>query len=188
MQKYKVALESRGSQVLHPMLMHAVSLHLGMSNWRWYLDDIRKKILQFVSDSSSPRREFRSLHMNPKTEKASYSSVTFREGDYDTDFTDAQRLQALCDRMTVATSILDANMDIAQAIKTQCRSLRRLKPANLPDDSDVLTSVNLDIQRLKSFKRTAVALRAQAQGTAQLASRASAPPTRRSDFADAIDS
>lgn len=182
MQKYKVELESRGSQVLHPMVMHAVSLHLGISNWRWYLDDIRKKILQFVSILPRHLEKSRSLHLNSKTEKASYSSVTFREGDYDTDFTDAQRLQALCDRMTVATSILDANMDIAQAIKTQCRNLRRLKPANLPDDSDVLASVNLDIQRLKTFKRTAVALRAQAWGTAQLVSRASALPTRRSDL------
>ena len=36
-------------------------------------------------------------------------------------------------------------------------------------------SVNLDIQRLRGFKRAAVALRAQARGTAQLAS---STPTR----------
>ena len=114
--------------------------------------------------------------MDRKTENASYSSVSVCEGDYDTDFTDAQRLQTLCDKMTLAASILDANMDIAQAIKTQCRDLRRLKPLDLPNDNAVLTRVNLDIQRLKRFKRTAVALRAQAQGTTQLASRIKKSP------------
>lgn len=124
--------------------------------------------------------------MNRKTEKASYSSLGFREHDYDTNFTDAQRLQTLCDRLTLATSILDANMDIAQAIRTHCRDLRRLKTPNLPDDNDVLTRVNLDIQRLKGFKRTAVALRVQAQGTAQLASKTPTLPT--DSLANAIHS
>ena len=72
--------------------------------------------------------------------------------------------------MTLATSILDADMDIAQAIKTQCRDLRRLRHPDLPDDISIRANVDLDIQRLKSFKRTAVALRAQARGTSQLAS------------------
>ncbi|KAL9072589.1 MAG: hypothetical protein Q9161_003447 [Pseudevernia consocians] len=112
--------------------------------------------------------------VNGKTEKASYSSVSFREGDYDTDFSDAQRLQTLCDKMTLVTSILDADMDIAQAIKSQCRDLRRLKHPDLPDEASTLTNVNLDIQRLKGFKRQAVALRAQARGTSQLASRSPA--------------
>ena len=109
--------------------------------------------------------------MNYKTEKASYSSLSFRENDYDTKFTDAQRLQALCDRLNLTLSILDANRDIAHAIRKQCRDLRRLKLPNLPEDNDVLIRVNLDIQRLKGFKRTALALRVQAQGTAQLASK-----------------
>ena len=109
--------------------------------------------------------------MNFKTEKASYSSLDFLENDYEASFTDAQRLQTLQDRLNITVSILEANMDIAYAIRRQCRDLRRLDLPNLPDDSDLLTRVNLDIQRLKGFKRTAAALRVQAQGTAQLASR-----------------
>ena len=174
MQKFKKELGLRDSQVLHPMAMHSLSLHLGTSSWRWYLDDIRKTILQFVSIHSPSIDKVAAYTVNGKTEKASYSSVSFREGDYDTDFSDAQRLQTLCDKMTLATSILDADMDIAQAIKSQCRDLRRLKHPNLPDENSTLTNVNLDIQRLKGFKRQAVALRAQARGTSQLASRSPA--------------
>lgn len=149
MQRFKTEMEAHESRVLHPMAMHSVSLNLGLSNWRWYLDDTRRAILQF-------------------TEKASYSSLGFHENDYDTNFTDAQRLQNLHERLNLTISILDADMDIARAIRNQCRDLRRLKLPNLADDSDVLTRVNLDIQRLKGFKRTAIALRLQAQGTAQL--------------------
>lgn len=109
--------------------------------------------------------------MDCKTNKASYSSIGFREKDYDTNFMDVQRLQTICDDLNLTISILDANMDIAHAIKDQCRDLRRLKILNWPDDSDVLTRVQLDTQRLKGFKRAAVALRAQAQGTTQLASK-----------------
>ena len=58
MQKYKTELENSGSQILHPMVMHSVSLHLGISNWRCYLDDIRKKILHFVSILSHRVNDF----------------------------------------------------------------------------------------------------------------------------------
>ena len=89
---------------------------------------------------------------------------------YDINFIDAQRLQALCNRLNTTLFILDADMNIAHAIKNQCRDLRCLKVPNVPDDSDVVTGVNLDIQRLRGFERTVVTLRAQAQGIAQLAS------------------
>lgn len=62
-------------------------------------------------------------------------------------------------------------MDIANAIRNQYRGLRRLILRNLPDDNDVLTRANFDIQRLKGSKRVAVALRVQAQVTAQLVSK-----------------
>lgn len=52
MQKHKTELEAHQSQVLHPMALHSLSLNLGLSNWRWYLDDTRKTILQFVSNLS----------------------------------------------------------------------------------------------------------------------------------------
>lgn len=168
MQKYKTELESHKSQLLHPMTMHSISLSLGLSNWRWYLDDTRKIISQYVSTLfQSP--QICKILVTRKTEKASYSSLGSHEHDYDTDFTDAQRLQTLCSKLNLVTSILSANMDIAQAIKHHCHHLRLSKPPNLADDSLILTHVNLDIQRLRIFKRTALALQAQAQGTSKLA-------------------
>lgn len=42
--------------------------------------------------------------------------------------------------------------------------------SDFPEDTDVLRMVEHDLQRLKGFRRTAIALRLQAQGTAHLAS------------------
>ncbi|KAL9120618.1 MAG: hypothetical protein Q9187_002826 [Circinaria calcarea] len=110
---------------------------------------------------------FRDL-TNHQVEKATYSSLKTGETDYEANFTDNQRLRKVCEDLTTVQIILDANEDIARAIRRQCRDLQRQKTDFGAPDVEILSRVALDVQRIQGFKRTARALFKQAEGTSQL--------------------
>jgi hypothetical protein len=105
-----------------------------------------------------------------QTEKATKSSLEFKEVDYDTGFKDSQRLREMCHNLRVAQTILDSVLDIACAMTKLCYESISLT-ANKPEHTkDLLANVDIEIQRIRGFKRTAHALREQAEGTSQLVS------------------
>lgn len=103
-----------------------------------------------------------------KTEKAIHSSLPFRKIDYDTEFKDNQRLLILSNNLSVAEAVLESTLDVAHAIQTQCTDIKSASMHQPEDDRELLGTVALDIQRIKSFQRTAKALRREAGGTSQL--------------------
>ena len=105
-----------------------------------------------------------------QTEKATKSSLEFKEVDYDTGFKDSQRLREMCHNLRVAQTILDSVLDIACAIPSLCRESISLAEAKPEDAKDLLANVDVEIQRINGFKRTAHALHEQAEGTSQLVS------------------
>jgi len=83
----------------------------------------------------------------------------------------------MCHNLRVAQTILDSVLDIACAIPKLCHESISLA-ANKPEDTkDLLANVDIEIQRIKGFKRTAHALHEQAEGTSQLVSSITMPNT-----------
>lgn len=79
-------------------------------------------------------------------------------------------MQAICNKLVLAQTILDNNLDLANAIQKQCDGLEKLKEGQLRADHKLSSSILLETQRIKGFKKTAEALFKQAQGTSQLVS------------------
>ncbi|MCJ1367845.1 hypothetical protein MMC16_006981 [Acarospora aff. strigata] len=149
LQNCKAAMGERIIQARHPMNLHPLLLHLSLSDWRWYLNDVRQALL-------------------PIAEKATHSSLKTGEADYDANFADSQRLEKPCENLTVVQNLLDTKEDVARAIQKQFAELQRLKTGFAAEDVELLIRLALDVQRIRGFKRTTRALLKQAEGTSQL--------------------
>ena len=165
-QNCKAAMGERIIQAMHPMSLHPLLLHLSLSNWRWYLNDVRQALLPIVSTLS--KSTLSKVLTSRQAEKATHSSLKIGEIDYDANFADSQRLQKLCENLTVVQNILDTKEDVARAIQKQCAELQRLKTGFAVRDAELLIRLKLDVQRIRDFKRTTRALLKQAEGTSQL--------------------
>ena len=177
-------MRERVLDAVHPMSLHPLFLHLSLRNWRWYLNDVRQALLSIVNILSFPFIETtvfsnKFVTRSNQAEKATHSSLKIGEIDYDANFADSQRLAKLCENLTIVQNILDSDEDVGRAIQIHCAELKRRRnatttisstgfPAQQQDDAELLTRVRLDLQRLQGFRRTAVALLKQGEGTSQL--------------------
>lgn len=105
-----------------------------------------------------------------KTEKATNSSLKPKEVDYDTDFKDCQDLQLVCQNLQLAQTILDSSLDVAMTIRQQCTDLSYLDSDRFSNDDEIYGRCQLEIQKIKSFRRGVEALLEQAKQTMQLVS------------------
>ncbi|KIW34743.1 uncharacterized protein PV07_01501 [Cladophialophora immunda] len=133
----------------HFLSAHLLILRANLSGWRSYLNDTRRSLADY-------------------TEKATKSSLEFRDVDYDTGFKDSQRLRELCHNLRVAQTILDSVLDIARTIQKICHEAPSSAASKPNATKELLADVEVEIQRIMGFKRTACALHEQAEGTSQL--------------------
>ncbi|KAK5454370.1 hypothetical protein LTS15_006370 [Exophiala xenobiotica] len=133
----------------HFLSAHLLILRANLSGWRSYLNDTRRSLADY-------------------TEKATKSSLEFRDVDYDTGFKDSQRLRELCHKLRVAQTILDSVLDIARTIQKICHKAPSSAASKPNATKELLADVEIEIQRIMGFKRTACALHEQAEGTSQL--------------------
>ena len=148
------------------MNLHPLLLHLSLSDWRWYLNDVRQALLPIVSTLST--NTLPKVLTSHQAEKATHSSLKTGEADYDANFADSQRLEKPCENLTVVQNLLDTKEDVARAIQKQFAELQRLKTGFAAEDVELLIRLALDVQRIRGFKRTTRALLKQAEGTSQL--------------------
>src|SRR5271163_1036587 len=106
-------------------------------------------------------------------EKATKSSLTFKQVDYDTGFRDSQRLEVICSNLAQASVVLQSTMDIANAIRKQYEDLG---PCKVEDDRDILQGLAHDIRRIEGFQRTTQGLSKQAEHASHLVR--ARPPAR----------
>ena len=93
-----------------------------------------------------------------QAEKANYASLKIKDTDYDIDFDDSQRLGLLWQNLSIACTILDSTMDVAEAIRDQCNKVMGFKRSSQEDYDEALEQIQLDICRIKSYQRTSKAL------------------------------
>jgi hypothetical protein len=122
-------------------------------------------------------------------EKATKSSLTFKQVDYDTGFRDSQRLEAVCSNLAQTSVILQSTMDIANAIRKQYEDLGLQSLYKVEDDRDILQGLAYDIQRIEGFQRTTQGLSKQAEHASQLVrARTPARKAHLTNLSDYIDS
>lgn len=73
-----------------------------------------------------------------------------------------------CDNLTIIQNVLDSWVDVGEAIQSHCSELRQTEPKLGQQDAEMLIRVRLDLQRVRSFRRTADCLMKQTEGTSQL--------------------
>lgn len=165
-QDCKAAIEERVVEDMHPMNLHPLLLHLGLRDWRWYLNDIRQALLPIVSTISASALS--NVLTSHQAEKTTHSSLKVGETDYDANFADSQRLQKLCENLTVVQNILDTYEDVARAIQKQYVELQRVKADFAGRDGELLLRLKLDVERIRGFKRTTRVILKQSEGISQL--------------------
>jgi hypothetical protein len=101
-------------------------------------------------------------------EKATKSSLTLKQVDYDTGFRDSQDLEAVYSSLAQASVILQSTMDISHAIFKQCENLESQNLSKVEDNGEILQGLAHNIQRVEGFQRTAKTLSKQAEHASNL--------------------
>ncbi|KAM7219339.1 hypothetical protein V8F06_005238 [Rhypophila decipiens] len=127
--------------------LHHIFLAASLPNWRWYLDHRRKMVSHF-------------------TEKAIHSNGDVKKPyDYDTGFSDCQKLQKLVTSLALAQHILAAT----QNVRVMLSKLHVPVHADAGPKSDGNT--NTIRSQINGFTRTAATLEKSAEGTSRLMSK-----------------
>ena len=101
-------------------------------------------------------------------EKAIRSSLAVKHIDYDTGFTDSQRLGTICTSLRQASAILQSTLDIANSIRRRCETLEALGIFEPGHNEELLQSIEYDVGRIETSKRTASALLKEAEHASHL--------------------
>lgn len=136
-----------------PHALHKLLMGLSLSDWRWYLNDKRKLINQYVRPFHI-LVAFANFFIFPQNEKALFSSSTYKPVDYDTGFADCQRLHKLAADLSLAQEILKSQEQIASVLHSYSTEQKK--------------QISNCIRHIQGFSRTATALAKHAEGTSLL--------------------
>ncbi|KAI0855303.1 hypothetical protein F4860DRAFT_521652 [Xylaria cubensis] len=115
--------------------LHGLFLGTALANWRWYLNDQRRLV-------------------NVHNEKAVFSQATPKAVDYDTGFSDCQKLHQLAWNLSLGEEILTSYSHIVQMLQS-----------NLMTTKDEMLDT---IRHIHSLVRNAAALRKNSERTSKL--------------------
>jgi hypothetical protein len=155
-----------GDQRNNPMAPHLLCLSMASENWRWYIDFLRRRLGEFVSD-----KIFSFQHANlSQVEKATFASFDASNLNYDISLVDSQRLSTLESKVTVAIAVLEQNLAIGRGMKRHCRRLWRIKGLNINQSLQDTTESDIEMQltHLGLHKASCELLLRRIQGTCSM--------------------